>query len=305
MQNFPKISIITPTLNQAEYLENIIISVLSQDYPNLEYIVIDGGSTDGSVDIINKYRDRITYSVSEPDRGQAHAINKGLAVSTGKILAFINSDDYYLAGAFRRAAEEYVNGNFDVISGRCNIVNEKGKIMRVLQGGCHRLEDFMDFMYYAKHPITQPELFFSRSIFEKAGFFREDIYFAFDYEYWLRLAVNGASFSYPDQAFSCFRVHEKQKTFDNDVRINRDHVMIIQEYLNKYPWMISPDKKERIKTNISLLVWHTDFIELLSKKQIFAAFKKWLGYMLEGLPRSLISIFRWKKILRILRAFLK
>lgn len=300
----PKISIITPTLNQGKYIENTIVSVLSQNYPNLEYIIIDGGSTDASVDIIKKYSDRLAYWVSEPDKGHAHAINKGLSVSTGDILAYMNSDDYYMPGAFQRVANEYLRHHFDVICGRCNIVDEKGNILRVTGGGCYRLEEFLDFMYYSKAAIVQPEVFFSRSIFEKCGFFREDIYFVFDYEYWLRLAHKEALFGYIDQTFSCFRIHSRQKTCGNDIKINKDHVMVIEEYVNKYSSSINPQKIQKIKKNLSILRWHTDFLDLLDKRKFIEAVKKWIKYMAEGLPKSLISFYRWKKIFHILKALL-
>src|SRR5882724_9660763 len=103
----PKISVVTPSFNRGRFLEETILSVLNQNYANLEYIIIDGGSNDETVEIIRRYEDRLAYWISEKDRGQAHAINKGLEKATGDIFAFINSDDLYLPGAFRAVAEYF------------------------------------------------------------------------------------------------------------------------------------------------------------------------------------------------------
>ncbi len=103
----PKLSVITPSFNQGEYLERTITSVLDQGYPNLEYVIVDGGSDDGSVEIIRRYEDRIDWWVSEPDEGQTDAINKGIRGTSGEIVAYINSDDYFLPGAFDRALEVF------------------------------------------------------------------------------------------------------------------------------------------------------------------------------------------------------
>src|SRR5258706_6083465 len=132
---FPRISIVTPSFNQAAYVDATIRSVLDQRYPNLEYIVVDGGSTDGSVDIIRRYEDRLTYWVSEPDRGQADAINKGLARATGEIRAYLNSDDLYLPGALLRVAAEYrAHPDADIICGVCRVIDEHGRMVGQRQG---------------------------------------------------------------------------------------------------------------------------------------------------------------------------
>ena len=127
MLKLPRISIITPTFNQAGFIEQTINSVLGQGYPNLEYIIIDGGSTDGTVDLIRKYETQLAYWVSEKDGGQSNAINKGLKFATGDIIAYINSDDYYLDGAFERVANAYRdNPAVDLWHGRCRVVDQYG-----------------------------------------------------------------------------------------------------------------------------------------------------------------------------------
>jgi glycosyltransferase involved in cell wall biosynthesis len=127
--NWPKISIVTPSFNQGQYIEETILSVLSQNYPNLEYIIIDGGSTDDTVEIIKKYESRITYWVSEPDRGQSHAINKGLQKCTGEIFNWLNSDDWYMPGALFDVANAFrINSRAQFVSGYENHVEQSGMI---------------------------------------------------------------------------------------------------------------------------------------------------------------------------------
>src|ERR1043165_8570399 len=133
--NLPKITIITPSYNQGEFLEDTFRSVLEQNYPNLEYFVVDGGSTDASVDIIKRYADHFDWWVSEKDRGQSHAINKGLERATGDIVTWLNSDDYYPPDILHFVAQMFDDPNVHLINGDCEIIDGEGKFVRVVQPG--------------------------------------------------------------------------------------------------------------------------------------------------------------------------
>ena len=175
----PRITVITPSFNQAAYLEQTISSVLDQGYPNLEYIIIDGGSTDGSVEIIRKFEDRIAYWVSEKDRGQAHAINKGIQRATGDIIAYLNSDDYYLEGSLARVAEHFSrHPDVDLIHGRCRIVDERGVKIGERKGSIARYDEILDLwdVWWKERNFVQPEVFWTKRIADKIGNFREDLF---------------------------------------------------------------------------------------------------------------------------------
>jgi len=183
----PRISIVTPSYNQGAYLEKTILSVIEQGYPNLEYIIIDGASTDNSLDIIKKYEKHLTYWVSEEDRGQSHAINKGLEKSSGELLGWLNSDDYFLPGALFKFAQAYVEDlSVGAIYGQGHIVNEKGNIIHTpklvpvtkdsLFGWCFG-NDFM-----------QPSCLFTREAWNESGPIDETLHFALDVEYWIRIS---------------------------------------------------------------------------------------------------------------------
>lgn len=131
MNKNPKISLITPCFNAAQYIEQTILSIINQDYDNIEYIIIDGGSTDGTVDIIKKYEDKITFWVSEPDKGQSDAINKGIQKASGAIFNWINADDYLEPNVLKLIANEFQDNSIDVLCSPCNLVNEKGDFLRV------------------------------------------------------------------------------------------------------------------------------------------------------------------------------
>lgn len=185
MSNEPLVSIVTPSYNQARFLEKTILSVLDQDYPRIEYLVIDGGSTDGSVEIIRKYADRINWWVSEKDNGQADGINKGLRRASGEIVAWLNSDDFYLPGAIRRAVEALQsNLNAGFVYGDLQVVNEAGEVTNVLTYGDWGLQGLMEFKI-----IGQPSVFMRRQVLETAGYLDTGYHLLLDHQLWLRLAM--------------------------------------------------------------------------------------------------------------------
>jgi len=212
MADFPLVSIVTPSFNQRVYLEKTILSVLEQDYPNLEYYVIDGGSRDGSLEIIRKYAPRLAGWVSEPDQGQTDAINKGFARCKGDIMAWLNSDDLYLPGAVSAAVRflqenpevGMVYGDTDLIDGQGEKIGkfnaQQTSYQRLMRGGVY---------------IPQPAAFWRRELWEKAGPLDPGFYFAMDYDLWVRFAKLG-EIRYNPGVWAGFRIHgEGKTTLDN------------------------------------------------------------------------------------------
>lgn len=180
----PLVSIITPSFNQAKFLEATLQSVFMQDYPSIEYIVVDGGSGDGSLDIIKNYQDKLAWWVSEPDRGQADAINKGFKKASGEIIAWLNSDDLYLPGAISRAVEAFEsNPAAGVIYGNAVSADADGRFLNEL-----RFEkwDTMDLLAFKI--ICQPAVFMKRAQVEEVGYLDDSYDFFLDHQLWIRLS---------------------------------------------------------------------------------------------------------------------
>ena len=205
-ESAPLISIITPSFNQAAFLEETLLSVLGQDYPAIEYIVIDGGSTDGSVAILERYADRLAYWVSEPDAGQADAINKGFAKATGKYVAWLNSDDVYLPGAVATAVaalEENPDAAF--VYGKDRSVDGQGKVIAT-----HWFEAYDVVDLLAMRIISQPAVFMRKSAFDASDGLNLAFHFMLDHQLWIQLARN-APIVYVDEFLAEAKYHEDAK----------------------------------------------------------------------------------------------
>lgn len=202
------VSIVTPSFNQDRYIEETIRSVLAQDYPQIEYRIIDGGSTDGTVDVIKKYENKLVGWVSEPDKGQTDAINKGFAQAKGDILAWLNSDDTYEPGAVR-AAVRYLQEHPDVgmVYGDCNYINESGNVI----GRFHSAQTSYKLLRQGYTHIPQQTMFFRAGLWKQVGPLDPSFYFAMDYDLWTRIAAR-AKIKYVPQTWANFRLHSSAKT---------------------------------------------------------------------------------------------
>ena len=213
--SWPRISIITPSYDQGQFIEETIRSVLLQGYPDLEYIVIDGGSTDGTVDIIRKYERWLAYWVSEPDRGQCHAINKGLAASTGDIVAWLNSDDLYCEDVLHAVAKTmWQDGHIvhPVIYGDCNVIDESGgAIDKWIGKPVHRdrMIAFWRWPWGVDWCIPQQTVFISGNLF-RSNPLDESLHYMMDRDLWIRLS-HSHSFHYCGRALATYRWHDQCK----------------------------------------------------------------------------------------------
>ncbi|MBA7541074.1 hypothetical protein ES705_33381 [subsurface metagenome] len=226
-EEFPLVSIVTPSYNQAQFLEETILSVLNQDYPNLEYIIIDGGSGDGSVDIIQKYDRRLAYWVSEPDRGQSHALNKGIAHATGDILFWLNGDDLCLPGVFSSAVEAFSQQPVPrIVIGQAHVIDHEGKLCGELKS---RFTSWADYAT-GKCIIRQVATFFDRKLFDELGGVDESLEYSMDFDLLLRftylhrpLIVN--------EYLAAYRRHETTKFNSNLVTGYQEADRVRMRYL--------------------------------------------------------------------------
>ncbi|MCI0607914.1 MAG: glycosyltransferase [Anaerolineae bacterium] len=276
------ISIITPSFNQARYLETTIQSVLSQDYPRIEYILIDGASTDGSVEIIKKYENHLAYWVSEKDAGQADAINKGLARAKGEIIAWLNSDDYYLPNTISSAVKVFEEKpDVVMVYGDILAVDEQGKTINVLKYKQLSLEDLLCFQI-----IGQPAVFFRREVYEKTGRLDPTFHFLLDHHLWIRIAKQGKILHIP-QTWSAARYHAEAKNRAKAAEFGREAFRILD-------WVKSQPKLARsisgVERRARASAHRVDARYLLDGGQSFSALKAWMRALLIHPPTALARL---------------
>ena len=206
--SWPRITIVTPSYNQGQFLEETILSVVGQQYPNLEFIIIDGGSTDNSVEVIKKYEKHLNCWVSEKDNGQGAAINKGFARATGDIMAWLNSDDMYLPGTLHHIASKLNSISPEIVFGNCIHIRENSPLVTGSDvQGRHTTMNLVLADY-----IIQPSTFWTKDLWLKTGTLDESLVFGFDWEWFIRAKKAGGIFTPEVKYLSLYRIHGEHKT---------------------------------------------------------------------------------------------
>lgn len=225
----PLVSIVTPSLNSVKYIAATVESVLSQDYPRLEYIVMDGGSTDATVELLRQYGDRITV-VSEPDGGTADAVNRGFARSRGSVLAWLSADDLYVPGAVTAGVEALLsNPGADVVYGKGRWIDSSGASLKAYPTGPFDAARLSQECF-----ICQPASFFTRESFERAGGLDTTDQFTFDYDLWIRLS-RFARFHYVERELALSRMHLQNKSLGNRKQVLAAGIALLRRHYGYVP----------------------------------------------------------------------
>jgi glycosyltransferase involved in cell wall biosynthesis len=281
-----KISIVTPSFNQADYLKQTIRSVLDQNYADVEYLIADGASTDGSVVIIKEHSERLAWWVSELDAGQADAINKGFSRATGEIIAWLNSDDYYLPETLATVAELFAaNPNAGIIYGDVLSVDGAGNPINVQKFSQYSVEDLMQFKI-----ISQPGVFMRRSVLEQAGYLDQNYHFLLDHHLWLRMAQL-APMIYVPQTLAVARYHDSAKNIAHAEKFGAEAFKILD-------WMDTQSMlRSLLKTNRKKVLagaHHLDAFYLVEAGKMRAGLAAYWRAFRNHSPTALKS---WKRIL--------
>jgi len=290
--DLPSVSIVTPSYNQAQFLEATIRSVLEQDYPYIEYIICDGGSTDGSVDIIKKYADRLAFWVSERDEGQSNAINKGLLRANGEILGWLNSDDCYLPGCVSAVVETFdQHPEAGMVYGDVEIIDEDGRRI-----GKHPSRPYK-FVEQLTHRmiIPQPAAFWRREVLNKVGFLRTDLHYAMDFDYWIRI---GRQFHILkiDRTLAQYRITQVSKSTSQGYGWGPELLIILKDFFNSEDLPPEIIKIKRIAFAGAYQKGADTYLTVYETRKAF----KWLLHAVYLYPEYLFNLRWWFSLFRAL-----
>jgi hypothetical protein len=264
---FPIVSVVTPSFNQAEFLRRTIESVLGQDYPHVEYLIMDGGSSDGSPQIIREYDRRLAYWISEPDGGQSDAINRGWQRSRGDILAWLNSDDTYEPGAISAAVEAFRrDAALDLVAGDCRVIDHRDRPVQDLPSG-----ELNGMSLLSGNSLPQPGLFFRRAAVEAAGWLDASRRYEFDWELLLKLWLGGRHSYHLKRVVANFRVWSASKTASGTVgaslsggeRFAEERLVVLDELVKRPPTEVHPDLQATLTD-----AWRGNLLELALLSQL-------------------------------------
>ncbi len=235
LKKYPRITIVTPSFNQGGFLSETIESILNQDYPNLEYIVIDGGSTDESLDIIKRYEDQLSYWCSEKDRGQSDAIMKGFNRATGELFAWVNSDDVLLSSCLSVIADCYLREKEpDIVTGNVVYIDDQGCITRYIR--LPRQSRF--FFFRGIWHASAPAIFFKASLFKEIGGLNLDYHLCMDLDMWMQMMKRGARVVHIPRYLGAYRWHKGAKTVQyltsKTTSLSQERVYILKENIPRF-----------------------------------------------------------------------
>ena len=290
---WPKISIITPSYNQGRFIEATIRSILLQGYPNLEYFVIDGGSKDNTIDILKKYDKFITKWVSEPDKGQTHAINKGINYATGEIIAYLNSDDLYLPESLKTAAL-YLTSHPDVTMVYGNIlhIDKSGDIIERVENEEFDYDQLLSWILY----IPQPATFIRGRVVKEIGLFDENLNLAMDHDYWVRIGLNH-TIKHIHEYLACARMYPEIKSKSRYLDYIYEHTYILNKlFSDEIATRKISSKKSQYYSSINYFAARGHFFQWKLIKGL-----KYLINSIKINPKITIGLFLWdlKKLKKI------
>lgn len=290
------LSIVTPSYNQGLFIERTLHSVLSQNITPVEYFIFDGGSSDNTVELLKKHEQHFNFTwVSEKDNGQTHAINKGLQKVTGDIIGWLNSDDIYYPGAFQCVLDFFeAHPTVDVVYGKAHHIDKDDNFIEVYPTEPWNIERLKETCF-----LSQPAVFFRRKVIEAYGFLDEKLSYCMDYEYWMRLALQGASFAHIPSVLAGSRFYQETKTLNQRVAVHAEINDMLKDKLGKTPdrWLcnyahavVEPHGQQtRSKATIPMLAVMIVFSSIRWNYSISKSLRKMLREWLKEYTKKLFA----------------